>query len=332
MALFDEEILYEKEINISKDSEEKSNSLFIKSLNEGEINLMDILKDKLLLLVTISKNKNIINLANESIFKILKLYKNENMESIVSDYITFNVIDDNISYKEDFPLNNNQDNSIGILDAPFVKLLEITKNYKININLESKEKSTFDGIKKELLNNNEFQKDKIDINVKSMKKICKFLNKSIYDISDYINILVLFLNNDDINKAQIQNIIIDKYSKSGLNEYFMGKKNFEINLRNSIKVEKNNIYKMDDLFENILNKIDYIENNSSEEMVDDKKDKINDNEDLVETTKKFIEQKIKINKLKYDNKDDIDNNDDFDNDAKRKCNCQKDVCSFCSIF
>ena len=276
MALFDEEILYEKEINISKDSEEKSNSLFIKSLNEGEINLMDILKDKLLLLVTISKNKNIINLANESIFKILKLYKNENMESIVSDYITFNVIDDNISYKEDFPLNNNQDNSIGILDAPFVKLLEITKNYKININLESKEKSTFDGIKKELLNNNEFQKDKIDINVKSMKKICKFLNKSIYDISDYINILILFLNNDDINKAQIQNMIIDKYSKNGLNEYFMGKRNYEINLKNSIKVEKNNICKMDDLFENILNKIDYIENNSSEEMVDDKKDKIND--------------------------------------------------------
>ena len=329
MALFEEEF-YEKELNISKNSEEKSSSLFIKSLNEGEVNLIDIIKNKLQLLIKISYNKNVINISSKSIFKILKSFTNENIESTLSDCITFNVLDDSISYKEDFILNN-QDNSIGILDAPYVKLLEITENYKISIASESKTKSSLDEIKKELLNNYELQKDKINLNAISIKKICKYLNKSIYDISDYINILILYLNKDDINKAQIQNTIIDKYCKNLYNEYFIGEKNFETNLRKPVKIEKNNICKIDDLFENVLNKIDYIENNISEEIVENNKDKLSNNEDLIETPKKYIEQKIKINKLKYNDKDDIDN-DGFTSDSKRKCNCQKNVCSFCSIF
>ncbi len=328
MALVDEDIIYDKDLSISKDSAEKSNSLFIKSLNDDEFKLIDLLKDKFFLSIKIYKNKNEINITNKSILKILKLFSNENIENILQEYITFNVIDDNISYKDDFLLN--QDNSLGILDAPFVKLLEMTKVYKISITKEIKAKTPLDEIKKELLNN-ELQKNKIDFKAISFKKICKFLNKSIYDLSDYINILILFLNNDDINKAQLQSILIDKYSKSGQNEFFMGKKNFETNLRNPAKNDKNNIYKIDDLFENVLNKIDNIENNSSEEIFEDNKDKVNVNGEKIETPKKFIEQKIKINQLKYD-KDDIDKKEDIDDDIKRKCNCQKDVCSFCNIF
>lgn len=328
MDLVDEDIIYDKDLSISKDSAEKSNSLFIKSLNDDEFKLIDLLKDKFFLSIKIYKNKNEINITNKSILKILKLFSNENIENILQEYITFNVIDDNISYKDDFLLN--QDNSLGILDAPFVKLLEMTKVYKISITKEIKVKTPLDEIKKELLNN-ELQKNKIDFKAISFKKICKFLNKSIYDLSDYINILILFLNNDDINKAQLQSILIDKYSKSGQNEFFMGKKNFETNLRNPVKNDKNNIYKIDDLFENVLNKIDNIENNSSEEIFEDNKDKVNVNGEKIETPKKFIEQKIKINQLKYD-KDDIDKKEDIDDIPKRKCNCQKDVCSFCNIF
>ena len=328
MALVDEDIIYDKDLSISKDSAEKSNSLFIKSLNDDEFKLIDLLKDKFFLSIKIYKNKNEINITNKSILKILKLFSNENIENILQEYITFNVIDDNISYKDDFLLN--QDNSLGILDAPFVKLLEMTNVYKISITKEIKIKTPLDEIKKELLNN-ELQKNKIDFKAISFKKICKFLNKSIYDLSDYINILILFLNNDDINKAQLQSILIDKYSKSGQNEFFMGKKNFETNLRNPVKNDKNNIYKIDDLFENVLNKIGNIENNSSEEIFEDNKDKVNVNGEKIETPKKFIEQKIKINQLKYD-KDDIDKKEDIDDDIKRKCNCQKDVCSFCNIF
>ena len=326
MALYEGEILYEKDLSISKESEEKSNSLYIKSLSDS--NIMDLLKDKFFLLITICKNKNIINVSNKSIFKIMKLFSEENYENILSDYITFNVLDDNISYKEEFALNN-QENSIGILDAPFVKLLEQTQNYKINIT--SVPINPLDEIKKEL-SNYESQKNKININSASIKKICKYLNKSIYDISDYINILILYLDRNDLNKATIQSTIIDKYSKSGINEYFMGKKNYNINLEIPLKIDKIQLFKYDDLFENVLNKIDNIENNSSEEIFEEKKDKIINNEDILETPKKFIEQKLKINKLKYDDdKDDIDNNEN-DNNVQNKCNCQKDVCSFCTIF
>ena len=329
MALYEGDILYEKDLSISKESEEKSNSLYIKSLNDS--NIMDLLKDKFFLLITICKNKNIINISNKSVFKIMKLFSEESYENIISDFITFNVLDDNISYKEDFVLNN-QENSLGILDAPFVKLLEKTQNYKINI--ASIPNNPLEEIKKEL-SNYESQKNKININSVSIKKICKYLNKSIYDLSDYINILILYLDRNDLNKATIQSTIIDKYSKSGINEYFMGKKNYIINLEIPSKMDKIHLFKYDDLFENVLNKIDNIENNSSEENFEEKKDNIINNEDILETPKKYIEQKIKINKLKYDDKDDIDNNDndnDNDNNAQNKCNCQKNVCSFCTIF
>ena len=327
MALYEGDILYEKDLSISKESEEKSNSLYIKSLNDS--NIMDLLKDKFFLLITICKNKNIINISNKSIFKIMKLFSEESYENIISDFITFNVLDDNISYKEDFVLNN-QENSLGILDAPFVKLLEKNQNYKINI--ASIPNNPLEEIKKEL-SNYESQKNKININSVSIKKICKYLNKSIYDLSDYINILILYLDKNDLNKATIQNTIIDKYSKSGINEYFMGKKNYIINLEIPSKMGKIHLFKYDDLFENVLNKIDNIENNSSEENFEEKKDNIINNEDILETPKKYIEQKIKINKLKYDDKDDIDNNDnDNDNNVQNKCNCQKNVCSFCTIF
>jgi len=325
MALYEGEILYEKDLSISKESEEKSNSLYIKSLSDS--NIMDLLKDKFFLLITICKNRNIINVSNKSIFKIMKLFSEENYENILSDYITFNVLDDNISYKEEFALNN-QENSIGILDAPFVKLLEQTQNY--NINITSAPINPLDEIKKEL-SNYESQKNKININSISIKKICKYLNKSIYDISDYINILILYLDRNDLNKATIQSTIIDKYSKNGINENFMGKKNYNINLEIPLKIDKIPLFKYDGLFENVLNKIDNIENNSSEEIFEEKKDKIINNEDILETPKKYIEQKIKINKLKYDDKDDIDNNEN-DNNVQNKCNCQKDVCSFCTIF
>jgi hypothetical protein len=322
MALYEGEILYEKDLSISKESEEKSNSLYIKSLSDS--NIMDLLKDKFFLLITICKNKNIINVSNKSIFKIMKLFSEENYENILSDYITFNVLDDNISYKEEFALNN-QENSIGILDAPFVKLLEQTQNYKINIT--SVPINPLDEIKKEL-SNYESQKNKININSASIKKICKYLNKSIYDISDYINILILYLDRNDLNKATIQSTIIDKYSKSGINEYFMGKKNYNINLEIPLKIDKIQLFKYDDLFENVLNKIDNIENNySSDENIDKQKNNINIKENILNNSKKYGEFNIKS---EIYNK----NNDEYQitDENEKKEGCQKEFCPNCNIF
>ena len=328
MAFYEDENQNERDISISKESIDKSNSLFIKSLNGEEFNFTDFLKDKMILSITINKTKNIYQISNNSIFKIFNLFcdnKNgENIDSLIPDYITFNVLDDNASFKEDLNLNN-PDISLGVLDAPFVKLLEYTQNYKINISTNPI--SHIYEIKKDLLNN-EIPKNKINITSKSIKKICKYLNKSIFDISDYINILILYLNEDDVNKAVIQTKIINKYSQAGLNAFFMGKKNLDIELKIPLKNFKNNLYKYDDLFESTLNKIENIENNSSDYNFEENKEKITNNDDLLDTPKKFIEQKIKINKVNYDDED----NNDKNNDGKNKCNCQNDICSFCNIF
>ena len=326
MALAEEEII-EKDLSISKDSVEKSNSLVIKSLDEGAFNFVDLIKDKLVLLIT-TKNKINVQVSNKSILKIFNILcdkdKGEYLENFLSDYITCSITEENNSYKDDFILNN-QENSLGVLDTPYIKLLEQTQDYKISIN--STANSSMDEIKQKLLNY-EDQKNIINIKSTSMGKICKFLNKSIYDISDYINILVLYLNNqDDFNIYTIKSKIIDKYSQSGLNAYFMGKKLFESNLKVPIKNEKSPIFKFDDLFEHILNKIENIENNSSDDF-DDVKDKDNNNNnEKLDTPKKFIEQKIKINKVNYD-----DNEDEINDNSKNKCNCQKDICSFCNIY
>ena len=328
MALVEEEIINEKDLSISKDSVEKSNSLVIKSLDEGAFNFVDLIKDKLVLLIT-TKNKINVQISNKSIFKIFNILcdkdKGEYIENFLSDYITCSITEENNSYKDDFILNN-QENSLGILDTPYIKLLEQTQDYKISIN--STTNSSMDEIKQKLLNY-EDQKNIINIKSTSMGKICKYLNKSIYDISDYINILVLYLNNqDDFNIYTIKSKIIDKYSQSGLNAYFMGKKLFESNVKVPLKNEKSPLFKFDDLFENILNKIENIENNSSDDF-DEIKDKNNtdNNNDKLDTPKKFIEQKIKINKVNYD-----DNEDEINNNSKNKCNCQKDICSFCNIY
>lgn len=328
MALVEEEIINEKDLSISKDSVEKSNSLVIKSLDEGAFNFVDLIKDKLVLLIT-TKNKINVQISNKSIFKIFNILcdkdKGEYIENFLSDYITCSITEENNSYKDDFILNN-QDNSLGILDTPYIKLLEQTQDYKISIN--STTNSSMDEIKQKLLNYDE-QKNIINIKSTSMGKICKYLNKSIYDISDYINILVLYLNNqDDFNIYTIKSKIIDKYSQSGLNAYFMGKKLFESNVKVPLKNEKSPLFKFDDLFENILNKIENIENNSSDDF-DEIKDKNNtdNNNDKLDTPKKFIEQKIKINKVNYD-----DNEDEINHNSNNKCNCQKDICSFCNIY
>ena len=329
MALVEEEMINEKDLSISKDSVEKSNSLVIKSLDEGAFNFVDLIKDKLVLLIT-TKNKINVQVSNKSILKIFNILcdkdKGEYLENFLSDYITCSITEENNSYKDDFILNN-QENSLGILDTPYIKLLEQTQDYKISIN--STTNSSMDEIKQKLLNYDE-QKNIINIKSTSMGKICKYLNKSIYDISDYINILVLYLNNqDDFNIYTIKSKIIDKYSQSGLNAFFMGKKLFESNVKVPIKNEKNPLFKFDDLFENILNKIENIENNSSDDFdeIKDNNNNIDNNNDKLDTPKKFIEQKIKINKVNYD-----DNEDEINHNSNNKCNCQKDICSFCNIY
>ena len=72
MALVEEEMINERDLSISKDSVEKSNSLVIKSLDEGAFNFVDLIKDKLVLFIT-TKNKINFQVSNKSILKIFNI-------------------------------------------------------------------------------------------------------------------------------------------------------------------------------------------------------------------------------------------------------------------
>ena len=292
-------------------------------MNETAFNFLELLKEKYFLLITLKKSNNSIQISNKSLLKIFEYFcdKNdkENLEEVLLAHITCT-----INEKEDF-------NSMEVLDKPFVELLRQTKNYKINFSKKEKQ-NAFEDIKKNLLIYEEGN-NKINIKDNSLKKICKLLGKNIFDMSDYINILVLYLNEDEINKVFIQNKILDKYNKSDEIFYFSGNKKFDTELNLPEKNKKNSIFKLNSLFDKILNKIDNIEDISdlSEENQIEKKEDGNEKE-KDNIPKKYIEQKIKIN---INNYDEIENNKNGDDDGlpdDDKFNCQKDLCENCNIF
>lgn len=324
MDTFDEDITNEKDL-ISKDDIEKSNSLAIKSLNGTGFNFIDLLQEKFFLQITLTKSNNMLQIHNKSILKIFEFFaddKNnkENFEETLLNHITCL-----IQEKEDFPTINHS-MGVEILDAPFVELLRRTKNYKINLNKKKNDNKEIEYIKNNLLIYEDNKSNKININSNSIKKICKLLGKTIFDISDYINVLILYLNEDEINQAFIQNKIIDKYNKPEENINFLGTKNLESNL---IVPEKNNrkgISHYNHLFDKVLNRIDNVENLS--EFSEEKNIEINEDEII---PKKYIEQKM-IKKLYHDNDGGNNIEDQYVMTNEDKCNCQKDLCLFCNVF
>ena len=321
MDTYEEDITNEKDL-ISKDYIEKSNSLAIKSLDETSFDFLELLKEKYFLFITLKKTNYPIQISNKSIIKIFEFFcgKNnkENLEEVLLDHIACT-----INEKEDF-------NSMEVLDMPFVELLKKTKNYKINFTKKQKGKKAFEDIKKNLLIYEE-QDNKLNVKANSVKKIFKLLGKNIFDMCDYINILVLYLNEDEINKFFIQNKIVDKYDKSGELINLPVNKQFEVDLVLPEKNKKNSIFKLNSLFDKILNKLDNVEDLSDLSLENGIEEKIQKEKNNI--PKRYIEQKIKGHSYNFDG---IDNNkiNDEDNELPQggKFNCQKDLCEKCNIF
>ena len=313
----------EKEINFSKEND----SLLIKSIEETEFSFTDLIKNKLYLSISFNNSKNYFQIKNKSIFKIFNLFtvtnNDENIENNLTDYITCTFLEeDNNSYNKEITAN-----SLTVLDTPYKNLLEQTKKYKINIT-----NSKIEEIKKDLLNNNN-QNNKIDLDSKSIERISKFLNKTKFDISDYINILILYNEDNDFDQDIIKKKLIDKYDKIGQNIYFMGIKNFSPDLKPSLKCNKNPIYRINSIFDNVLNKIDNFENNySSEENKDNQYNNINNvnnKEKILNNSKKYNEFNIKSEIYNKNNDNDVYQITD---ENEKKEGCQKEFCPNCNIF
>ena len=218
-------------------------------------------------------------------------------------------------------------NSIGVLETPYKKLLDKTKNYKINIVT-----SPVEEIKKDLLNYAQ-QKNKIDLKSVSIDKICKMLNKSIYDISDFIHIVILY-DDDDYDKEMLKQKLIDKYDKIEENTYFMGVKNFITDFAIPSKINKHSIYRINNLFNNVLNKIDSVENNSFDDS-DSEENKNNSKNGVINSSHKFNELNIKY-EINNDNRNDDDDKKDelqlTDDGTDKKGVCRKEFCPNCYII
>lgn len=327
MDNFEGDITDEKDL-ISKDEFEKSNSFARKSVNET-VNFIEFLEEKFFLIVNLKKSNESLQMRNKSILKIFELFNHKNnkdsFEEILLEHITCIITD-----KDDFDtINHGNENSIGneILDGRYVELLNQTKIYKISFTKKGIGNSVIDNMKKNLLIYEEEQKNKLSVKSSSIKKICKLLGKTIFDMSDYINVLLVYLNEDEINTIFIQNKILDKYNKIDEKINFEGIKKYETELIIPDKNKKIEINKYSDIFEKVLNRIDNMENLSdfSEE------NKMNENNENI--PKKFIEEKSKIKSANYESRDN-NKSDEEEYRLKRDehCICQKDLCSFCTVF
>jgi hypothetical protein len=308
--------LSEKEINLSKDN----NSLIIKSIEETEFNFIDLIKDKLYISIMLTNNNSSVQLSYKSILKIFNILTDtkigENLESNLTDYITCTVFEDDTSFHKEITAN-----SIGVLDTPFKKVLDQTKKYLISF-----VSTNIDEMKKELLNFDN-KNNKIIIESKSIEKICKYLNKNIYDISDFINILVLYNNDNEFDKDIIKRKLIDKYDKIGQNIYFMGVKNLDTDLKIAKKNDKNPIYRYNNLFDHIWNKIENIENNySSSDENSEHNHKTDNNSDVLNNIKNI--------KSEIDNFNKNNDNEEYKitDEIEKKDGCHKDFCPKCIIF
>ena len=332
MSLVEEDInnSNEKEINIVKEDSIKSNSLLIKSIDEPELNFIEFIKNKLVLTIVFNDKLILpVQLKSQSILKIFNLFRDQNnnndeeeeeFENILTQYITFTLLEE-MSYKAEMTTN-----SEGVLDTPYIKLLEQTKIYKISITSKN-----INDMEKDLLNNDN-KNIKIFIKSTSLERICKNLDKTILNISDYIGILILHNNENDIDKNIIKKKLIDKYDKNGQNEFFMGLKNFETDCKVPIKCNKNTIYRINILFSNVLGKIENKENNNNSFDDDfDKEEKIINNSEKKKVSKEINEDNIKSQIVNNPNNYNIDEKkikDDFEKEG----GCQKELCPQCNII
>ena len=295
----------------SKESiDNQSNSIFIKSFDYENFNYTDLLKNKKLLKISFNTSDNTIEIQTNAVKKILsKIEKgSENLEILYSKYITALVPDNENSLNKENLLENEE--NYGVLDTVFVQLLNQTKKY--HISFPNKENNT----PKEIFY--DINIDKIPIPSNAIKKIFRFLQKNIYDMSDYINIILLNMNEEGTNNSIFKTKILDKYIHSNSEITDIGVKYLNLNLEIPQKNRPTKLNKIDVLFNNTLN---HIENQYETPL--DRDDKSEENSEL---------NIPKINII--DEMDDPESKEEeaIFNSRYRRYKCGNELCNVCNIF
>ena len=292
-------------------------------LKENNIDIIDIVNKNINNMIYFKRTNTFNIISPKSINKIFSLILNKDQEclsDIYIDHITINILSSNNQF-ENNNLNENiifDDNNNSELDNKYINILNNTTTFYINFNF----------------NNN------IEIKKKSLLKIFNHLNKSIISNSDYINLVILYLKNEnknDLVKLTIEKKILKKYKGENKIQKFNGIKQFNSSLKIPPKNKIHNIYEIDNFFNKILDHIDNYDNESSFS------DKINNN-DLAVPRKTIDEDLIKVVNVSFmeegiltegDNNENVNKNDTKIKHGRQSSNisvnngdiCSKRICN-----
>ena len=186
-----------------------------------EVDIFDIIEKSDKKFINLKTNNSFVKISPYSIEKIFNLIVDsdiDNLPDICTDNIVINIVNSNDDLKDtNNNSNNNSDDDKNIknenleLENKYIRVLENADIFFIN----------FESIK----NRNE-------INKNSLIKIFSYLDKSLIDMSDYINLIILYLDKNKKNemaKLSIEHKILGKYKKGNTSNrnsdiYFNGKK------------------------------------------------------------------------------------------------------------
>ena len=324
---------------------ENEEDLSIKSIDDEKENnnyIIDIIESSNKNIVVFKSQNNYLKINNKSIKKIFSLIsEKEKLSDMYLDHITINIFDFNLNNNNELEdkkeknknmQNDDIDNDIE-LDIKYQTLLEKTSIFHINL----ENNLIKNNIEPNKIKSNENSKTTID--KKSLKKIFSYLNKSLIDMSDYINLIILYLqeeNQNDFAKLLIQQKILGKYSGEPRNVIFDGKKDYNCNIDIPLKNESQNIYTFDNLFNKVL---DYIDDYDKESSFSDNINNLiiprkNIDDDLIQTTKVYFVEEgvltdINSNK-KIIKKKEINNNNENNYNPNI---CNNEFCNgICKIF
>ena len=230
---------------------EKENSIMNKSFFSTDLNFPDLIDKKNYIQIKIESLEFHIQISSKSIRKIITLISNNKneIEDNYLDYITclFGEGED-LDKNQLLPQDNNQLKQ-NILEPSYYELLRKTNIYYIDIpKKNSKNKN----------NNN-----KINLRKKSLEKITSFLNITIFDISDFIEIFILsYQENAFLGERLLLNAkLMGKMSQSleninNENEEFNGVKEFKFDIIEIEKCKKQQLHFLDFYFNNVWNAIE----------------------------------------------------------------------------
>ena len=315
--------------NNSLNNSNNENDISIKSL-EGKENhneLIDAIEKNNKNIISFKSTNDTLKISSKSIKKIFSLMTNdlEKLSDIYLDHITINIFDfipnQNTAQSNNDKMTNSKIESME-LDVKYKTVLYKTTIFSINLGNNISTENNL--------------KSSIRIERKTLQKIFTYLNESIIGMSDYINLIILYLqkeNQSDLAKLVIEQKILGKYYKEPKK---LASVEIKKDLNNYINIpaknRSQNIYSFDMLFNKVL---DYIDDYDKESSFSDNINNIiiprkNINDDLIQTANVcFVEEGILTDgrtspESRKRNNSNIHTNQDI---------CNKDLCNgMCNIF